>query len=324
MGRIAYIKPPWRIVNGGDFRPCFGPPDMFPFLPRNSVKGVHILLDERAVRPGDLDTAQRPFLRTYRSWPRFHDGPRQEPQPLLRALARYPDCVLVAGCQRSGTTMLTRLIAGAQGFRPLKLTHDDELDAALALAGYVDLPHGTRYCLQTTYLNERYEEYSRLGPQHRLLWVIRNPHSVVHSMVHNWRRWALDELYHATRADALAYEPRLERTSRWPLWVSRVDMACSAYVGKSSQILKISRMVPPGQLLMVEYDEMVQAPSRWLPVIFGFIGAPYDSACAAAIRSDSVTKAQRSSETVRAKLEALAMPTYRECLRLRDERAGAS
>ena len=317
MGRIAYIKPSWRIVNGGDFRPCFGPPDMFPFLPRNSVKGVRILLDERAVRPGDLEAPQRRFLDRYRTWQRFHHGPRRESQPLLRALPRYPDCVLVAGCQRSGTTMLTRLIAGARAFRPLRLTSDDELDAALALAGYVDLPTGSRYCFQTTYLNERYEEYATLGSRQKLLWVIRNPHSVAYSMLHNWRRWGLNELYEASRELAVQREPALGQGMGWPFGPSRARKACIAYVGKRAQILRIRQIVPAAQLMVIEYDEVVQQPAAWLPRIFEFIGEPYDPVYAAAVRSDSVGKANRLPERTRAQLEQLAMPTYRECLQLR-------
>src|SRR5262245_36458151 len=127
------------------------------------------------VRPREITAGQRVFLRKYRSWRKFHHGPRQNAQPLLRNLPAYADCVPVAGCQRPGTTMLTRLIAGTRGFRPLHLTHDDELDAALALGGYIDLPPGVRYCFQTTYLNERYPEYHTLGPAQRLIWVLRNP-----------------------------------------------------------------------------------------------------------------------------------------------------
>ena len=88
--------------------------------------------------------------------------------------------------------MLTRLIAGAPGFTRLALTADDELDAALALAGLIDLPVGSRYCFQTTYLNECYADYRMLGPGQRLIWVLRNPYSVVYSMLYNWGRFALD------------------------------------------------------------------------------------------------------------------------------------
>src|SRR5262245_47784686 len=122
----------------------------------------------------DLDVSARRTLRRYRDWKRFHAGPRRDAAPLLGALSRYPRAAMVAGCQRSGTTMLTRIIAASAGFRPLSLTRDDELDAALALCGAIELPVEHRYCFQTTYLNERYREYGNLRPENRLVWVVRH------------------------------------------------------------------------------------------------------------------------------------------------------
>ena len=60
-----------------------------------------------------IPEAQRAHLRRYATWQDFHSGVRRRSGSLLEGLPRYPDCVLVAGCQRSGTTMLTRLIAAA-------------------------------------------------------------------------------------------------------------------------------------------------------------------------------------------------------------------
>jgi hypothetical protein len=276
-------------------------------------------IPERAVRPSDLPPAQREFLSKYRTWQRFHHGPRQEQQPLTRALASYPDAVLVAGCQRSGTTMLTRVIAGAKSFRPLALTHDDELDAALALSAYIDLPRDTRYCLQTTYLNERYPEYQTLGPGQRLIWVLRNPASVVYSMVYNWKRWALWELYESSRATAAARVPGIDPPAGiGTLWQTpRTQKGIVSYVGKSAQILEIARWIGPDRLLIVDYDEVVQGKGDWFPRIFDFIGEPYDPAYVAKVRSDSEGKATGHSASLRERVTELATPTYEECRRLR-------
>src|SRR5215471_17197891 len=58
-----------------------------------------------------IPQTQRVWLDRYRTWRRFHRGVRRRGLPLLKNLPSYPRCILVAGCQRSGTTMLTRLIA---------------------------------------------------------------------------------------------------------------------------------------------------------------------------------------------------------------------
>lgn len=268
------------------------------------------------VLPVEIDPSQRPMLRRYRSWRRFHLGPRQSGEPLLKNLNRYPNAVLVAGCQRSGTTMLTRIIARSAGFRGLSLTDDDELDAALALNGQIDLPLDVRYCLQTTYLNERYLEYQTLGPGHRLIWVLRNPQSVVYSMVFNWRRFALNELYEGCGV-ALATTDRLRRSGMpWPWGPSRIEKGCLSYSAKIAHIEWIRQVLPAHQVFVVDYDELVRAPGDWLPRIFHFIGEPYLDAYAAAVRVDSVAKAMRLSATAKSLIASQAEPIYSRCLTL--------
>jgi len=262
-----------------------------------------------------IPEAQRAHLRRYATWQDFHSGVRRRSGSLLEGLPRYPDCVLVAGCQRSGTTMLTRLIAAAPGFTRLALTADDELDAALALARLIDLPLEYRYCFQTTYLNERYEDYRTLESGQRLIWVLRNPYSVVYSMLYNWQRFGLNELYEGCGVPDTS-DPRLRRTRLiWPFGPSRLEKACLAYRGKVAQIRAIRDMLSPEQLLTVDYDLLVKAPEHWLPRIFDFAGAPYDLSYAQLVRHAPANKARRLSLRARRLVEQLALPTYRDCLK---------
>jgi hypothetical protein len=211
--------------------------------------------------------------------------------------------------------MLTRLIARTPNFRGLALTDDDELDAALALCGEIDLPLDTRYCFQTTYLNQRYPEYSTLGPDHRLIWVVRNPKSVIYSMVYNWRRFALNELYEGCGL-ALANSPRLQNSRwPWPAGPSRVEKACLSYAAKTAQIEEILRLVPREHVFVVDYDALVTAPQTWLPHIFSFIGEPYDHRYAKSVRSTSLGKA-RLSRNDACLVSEIAQPVYERCLRL--------
>jgi hypothetical protein len=261
-----------------------------------------------------IPVAQRAVLDRYSTWQRFHGGVRRAGAPLLRNLARYPRCVLVAGCQRSGTTMLTRLIAGAPDFTRLALTTDDELDAALALAGLIDLPQDRRYCFQTTYLNERYEEYRELDGTQRLIWVLRNPYSVVFSMLHNWRRFGLNELYAGCGVQG-ATSRRMRRAGMiWPLGPSRIEKACLAYRGKVAQILSIRGLLRPEQLLTVDYDSLIATPQTWLPRIFAFAQACYDADFARHVRANSLKKADRLPASARRLVEEIALPVYRECI----------
>ena len=268
--------------------------------------------------PTWVPEAQRANLSRYATWQKFHHGVRGRPGSLLSGLPRYANCVLVAGCQRSGTTMLTRLIASAPGFTRLALTADDELDAALALAGLIELPPESRYCFQTTYLNERYEDYRALGPGQRLIWVLRNPYSVVYSMLYNWQRFGLNELYEGCGV-AHAAAPRLRRAGLiWPLGPSRLEKACLAYRGKVAQIRSIREMLSPEQLLTVDYDLLVNAPEHWLPRIFAFAGAPYEASYARLVRRAPAGKAQRLTARARRLIEQLALPTYLDCRKLAD------
>jgi hypothetical protein len=60
--------------------------------------------------------------------------------------------------------MLAREIAHSRGFQQFRLTHNDELDAALILAGNVGVPHDRRNCFQTFYVNEQFLEYAFMVP----------------------------------------------------------------------------------------------------------------------------------------------------------------
>lgn len=267
----------------------------------------------------DITSEERASVARFSTWPRFHYGPRRDPQPLLRALPQYARSVLVAGCQRSGTTILTRILANSPGFQRFKLTHDDELDAALILSGKVAAPRDRRYCFQTTYLNERLTDYGLMQPDQRLIWVVRNPYSVVYSMLYNWRRFALNELYEGCVESLL---PAANRRSRlrlslpWPFGPSQSYKACAAYAAKTSQIHTIRQMLEEKRVLIVEYDSMIRAPHDWLSRIFAFVEEPYQPAYAEALRSDSVDKAKRMSARVSKQVESLAVPTYNECVAL--------
>jgi Sulfotransferase domain len=263
-----------------------------------------------------IPAAQRTWVRRYGTWQRFHRGVRKAGLPFLKTLPRYRNCVLVAGCQRSGTTMLTRLIATSAGFSRLAMTPDDELDAALTLAGLIDLPTDRRYCFQTTYLNERFPEYRVLEPQQRLIWVLRNPYSVVYSMLHNWQRFGLDELYEGCAIEPDS-SPRLRRTRfLWPLGPSTLEKACLAYRAKVAQVLKIRTFLAPGQVFLVDYDALISEPQAWLPGIFEFAQTPYQQMYETLIRKDSMRKADRLSSGERQLIRRWALPVYEDCVAL--------
>jgi hypothetical protein len=226
-----------------------------------------------------------------RSWAAFHDVVKRPGEPLLARLDDYGDCLLVAGCQRSGTTALARLFKRAEGIVDHTFGHDDELDGALLLAGHATRALDGRHCFQTTYLNDRYAEYFAHG-DFRLIWMLREPHSVVYSMLHNWKRGALTRLYDACGARMLeqAPEPPTLRT----LWLgpSRLAKACASYVGKTAQTFAL-RDCLAGRLAIVDYDELVAHKRTLLPQICEFAGIRYSEKLADALHDRSVRNGAR-------------------------------
>jgi hypothetical protein len=232
-------------------------------------------------------------------------------------LEDFPDSVLVTGCQRSGTTMLTRLIAQSEGMVDFRFGRDDELDGALILSGQVEhVPRG-RYCFQTTYLNECYREYFEHGNGYKMIWVLRNPASVVYSLVHHWSRFALDELFDACGAQLLS-DAQQRRYRMWGgLAVGRLQRACLAYNGKTLQLLDILERIGPERLMIVEYDQLVKEKTRILPLVYRFIALPYNPAYAEKISARSLSKFQKLSARERVLVKELCEPVYQRACSLK-------
>ena len=100
-----------------------------------------------------------PKKKTIKTWQQFSRDVRNKGCRLFDHLGDYPEPVLVTGCQRSGTTLLSQILRHSEGFVNFQTRKDDELDAALILCGREKFYGDGRYCFQTTYVNECYHEY---------------------------------------------------------------------------------------------------------------------------------------------------------------------
>jgi hypothetical protein len=244
-----------------------------------------------------MDSARqynRPVIwngRPIRSWAAFHALVKQPDRPLLAKLDDYSDPILVAGCQRSGTTALARLLKRADGMVDHAFGHDDELDGALLLAGHATRGTDGRHCFQTTYLNDRFREYFE-HRDFRLIWMLREPCSVVYSMLNNWKRGALNRLFDACGADVLAQaDPAPSVASTW-LGPSRLAKACSSYVAKTAQTFELRERLQ-GRIAVVDYDELVAHKHALLPELCEFAGVAYDARLADALHARSVAKREQ-------------------------------
>jgi hypothetical protein len=244
------------------------------------------------------------------SWKKFHHDIRSEGCNLLVGLQRFPDSILIAGCQRSGTTILARLISESDGMVNYRTRDDDELDAALILCGH-ELPSlEGRYCFQTTYLNECYREYLNESYRYKLVWVLRNPYSVVCSMRYNWDRFAFNELFDACGYPLLTEEEKRRHDRYGPISTSRIYRACLAYVGKELQAVELTRHLSDSKFMVVDYDDLVQNKSQLLSRIFEFIELPYKSRYAEKIHGRSLRKSDWLTKRERKRIGELCVPVY--------------
>ena len=249
---------------------------------------------------------------TLKTWQKFAKQVRSHGCDLLTRLDDFPDSVLVSGCQRSGGTMLAGIITHSEGMVDFAWSTDDELDAALILSGQANHSNNGRYCFQTTYLNECYREYFKYKGKFKLIWLLRNPHSVVYSLLHNWKRFALNELFRGVALPLLTENSRLWYDRVGLLAVNRLTRACLSYNAKISQINAISKELGMEHIFVIDYDELVKHKSTRLPELYSFIDLEYKPPYAGAIQTSSLDKARKLSQRERAMLDSVCKPVYEE------------
>jgi len=173
---------------------------------------------------------------------------------LLRRLDEFPKSILVGGCQRSGTTMTGEVINQSDELVNYAFGREISLDAALILGGYVEYTPTGRYCFQTTWLNQCYQEYANYHNGHKIIWVIRNPLSVVRSMLYNWPVGALDELFRHCGIDAMPEQlKRQVNFYSWPI-LSQMQKFYFTYEGKGARFFGRDR-IHPDQMMTIDFDE---------------------------------------------------------------------
>jgi hypothetical protein len=186
----------------------------------------------------------------------------------------------------------------------------DELDAALILSGYVDhRPHG-RYCFQTTFVDECYREYYQPDVDYKLIWVLRNPFSVVFSLLYNWPKSPLDRTFHRCGATLLRGSDRWLYKLFGLRYIDRTYRGCLIYNYKVAQLGELVPRLGTDKVMVVDYDQLVQDKETVLPQIYGFIELPYKDEYAGQIHASSLSKANRLSERETSTVKKLCEPVY--------------
>jgi hypothetical protein len=249
---------------------------------------------------------------TITTWKEFGEKVRSKGCDLLKRIDDFPASILVTGCQRSGTTMLANILIESQGMVDYRFGRDSELDGALILSGAVDHTPRGRYCFQTTYLNQCLDEYFEMSETHKIIWVIRNPFSVVYSMLNNWKSFSFDELFQLCGVSELN---GLEKWSYRLFGLKAINpliRACHCYNSRVSQLFTLRSEISQRRLLMVDYDELVSEKDLSLPDIYRYCGLAYYHEYAEKIHKESLNKASRFNPKDRSTIQKLCWPTYQK------------
>lgn len=239
------------------------------------------------------------------SWADFDELVALPGRPLLARLDDYEDSLLVGGCAGSGTTAIARLFKRTDGIADHAFGHDDELDGALLLAGHVERFDDRRHCFQTSYLGDRFREYFE-HHDFRLIWILREPATVVSGMLNAWKRAALDRLLPA--GGGRPYPETTERSLS--IGVSRLDRACAAYAESIERTFEIAQRLGP-RAAIVDYDNLATHRAQLLPQLCAFAGTPFDRRHLCHLHGKSVHKAHTLAKWEAARVAELAAPVYR-------------
>jgi hypothetical protein len=229
------------------------------------------------------------------SWSDFYSVMGDE--PFLATLDDYPGALLIAGCDWSATTAITRLFKRLPPFADSSWGHDDELDGALLLAGRRERRAAGRNCFQTTYLRERYREYFE-HDNFKLVWIVREPQATVRSLL-------------SSRSRALPARNvlGLSGKSTGGQGASRLEKACAAYLASIRQTAELKERLGE-RLAIVDYDELAADRNRLLPALCRFAGVSCDAHVLRHLHGKSVRKGSLASFEA-AIVDQLALPAYR-------------
>ena len=260
--------------------------------------------------------------RNITSWRQFAKKVRRKPGKLLAGLAELENTILISGCQRSGTTILSHIFLEHKDIIDFRRSSDSELDGALILSGLRTPPDPSgRYCFQATYLNQNFYEYFEFPGKFKLIFVIRNPYSVVYSMCYHWGRrlrftnFALNELFASCGMNGLTGFERMRIKTLSVYGISPLRKACLAYAGKTAQIFELYRRLGK-DMLVIDYDDLVREKENLLPVLFAFVNLPYEKNCAELIKSESLDKADKLSQRAKEQIRLTCLDVYKRAGKL--------
>jgi hypothetical protein len=213
--------------------------------------------------------------------------------------------------------MLAKIVTRSSGMTNYWFGSDNELDAALILSGYVEHEPRGRYCFQTTYVDERYQEYYEHHAEFKLVWVIRNPYSAVTSLIYNWPHGALTGTFNRFAINQLSSLEKKLYSIWGSRWVSRARQASLLYRAKTLQMIELVDRLGRDKIFVVDYDDLVLDKDTILRQIYEFVDLSYNPEYSKQIHNKSIDKKSRLSESEKRTVKSLAVPAYQKAQSLR-------
>lgn len=249
------------------------------------------------------------------TWPQFGKKIRKTDHKLLGSLSHFVDPILITGCQRSGTTILTEVLLQTSQIIDYRSRLDSELQGALILCGEQPIPTTGRYCFQTTFLNEKYYEYWEHHGRFKMIFLIRNPFSVVYSMCYHWKRktqfynFALNELFDSCGMQMLNEKEKKRYDLLGKFTIPQIRKACLAYVGKTSQVFEIKEKLKDN-VVIIDYDDLIHKKILVLPFVFDFANVPFLESYLNFIHSQGIKRADKLSHAEREAVQLTCWNLY--------------
>jgi hypothetical protein len=250
------------------------------------------------------------------NWQQFTEKIRSRGCKQLKELDKFPNSVLITGCQRSGTTILARIIRESEGMVDFWSGKDDELDGALILSGYVNHQPQGRYCFQSTYLNHCFNEYFEHIIDYKILWVLRNPYSTIYSLLYNWNPKGIDNTFRDSIFTSLNFKKKLLYRFGGDFIFNRLKKACIFYNWKISQLFHLFPTLGNKVVKVIDYDELVLNKERILPDVYDFIDLPYNPIYSNKIHATSLEKRNNLSEKERRSIKDYCEDVYKRAREL--------
>ena len=264
--------------------------------------------------------ATNQYTESISTWQQFRHITEKSDDCLLERLSDFPHSLLISGCQRSGTTMLSRIIRDSPEIVDHSFGRDDELDGALILSGLVDHEPLGRYCFQTTYVDNNYYEYFDHQSSFKIIWVLRNPLSTVYSLVYNWGGWHLDHTFRDSAESSLNGIDRLVHRYLGIRAISHIKRACYIYNWKLSHLFYLYPRFNKDEIMIVDYDDLVKRKEVVLPEIISFSALNLWDDCGDSIHSGSLDKGQQLSFIEKRTVDSMCKKTYLKAQQFTDKK----